>query len=146
ERADAGHGRARPRRAAPALRTRAGLRRDPTGSPFRRGLSRPRLRRSPMETLKSVTHTRWDDLPRDEVNATFGRKLVSGEQITMAQVFLAPGGGAPKHQHENEQFSYVVQGTLRFWIGEDEKVIDVKAGEVLQIPANVPHRAEAQDN
>ena len=63
----------------------------------------------------------------------------------MAQVFLAPGGGAPKHSHENEQFSYVVKGTLRFWIGDDEKVIDVKAGEVLQIPGNVPHRAEAQD-
>jgi len=99
-----------------------------------------------METLKSVTHTRWDDMPRDEVNATFGRKLVSGEQITMAQVFLSTGGGAPKHHHENEQFSYVVKGTLRFWIGDDEKVIDVKAGEVLQIPANVPHRAEAQDD
>ena len=99
-----------------------------------------------METLKAVTHTRWDDLPRDEVNPTFGRKLVSGEQITMAQVFLAPGGGAPKHHHENEQFSYVVKGTLRFWIGDEEKVLDVKAGEVLQIPANVPHRAEAQDH
>ena len=98
-----------------------------------------------MTMLKSVTHTRWDDLPRDEVNATFGRKLVSGDQITMAQIFLKPGGGAPKHQHENEQFSYILQGTLRFWIGDEEKVIDVKAGGVLQIPANVPHRAEALD-
>jgi len=99
-----------------------------------------------MNTLKSVTHTRWDDLPRDEVNPTFGRKLVSGELITMAQVFLAPGGGAPKHQHENEQFSYVVKGTLRFWIGDEERPIDVKAGEVLQIPGQVPHRAEALDD
>ena len=99
-----------------------------------------------MKTLKSVTHTRWDDMPRDQVNATFGRKLVSGDQITMAQVFLAPGGGAPKHTHENEQFSYVVKGTLRFWIGDGERVIDVNAGEVLQIPGDVPHRAEALDD
>ena len=98
-----------------------------------------------METLKPVTHTRWEDLPLDHVNATFDRKLVSGEHITIAQVFLKPGGGAPKHRHENEQFSYIMKGTLRFWVGDEERLIDVKAGEVLHLPPNVPHRAEAQD-
>lgn len=99
-----------------------------------------------MSTLKPVTHTRWDDLPLDAVNPTFGRRLVSGEHLTMAQIFLKPGGGAPKHSHENEQFSYILQGTLRFWIGDDERVIDVNAGEVLQLPPHVPHRAEALDD
>ena len=96
-----------------------------------------------MDTTRRVTHTRWDEMPRDAVNATFGRKLVSGEHITIAQVFLAVGGGAPKHQHENEQFSYVVKGTLRFWIGDDEEMLDVRGGEILHILPNVPHRAEA---
>lgn len=99
-----------------------------------------------METLKPATHTRWDDLPLDHVNATFDRKLVSGEHLTVAQVFLKPGGGAPRHQHVNEQFSYVVKGTLRFWIGDDEKQVDVKGGEVMHLPPNVPHRAEALDD
>lgn len=98
-----------------------------------------------METLKPVTHTRWDELPLDHVNATFDRRLVSGEHVTIAQVFLAPGGGAPRHTHENEQFSYIMKGTLRFWIGDDEKVVDVRAGEILHLPPNVPHRAEAVD-
>jgi len=99
-----------------------------------------------MSELKPVTHTRWDDQPLDAVNATFDRKLVSGEHITIAQVFLKPGGGAPKHSHENEQFSYIMKGTLRFWVGDDERLIDVKAGEVLHLPPNVPHRAEALDD
>jgi quercetin dioxygenase-like cupin family protein len=53
----------------------------------------------------------------------------------------------PKHEHHNEQISYILKGTLRFWLGDDEsEVIDVAAGEVLTIPPNVPHRAEALDD
>ncbi len=98
-----------------------------------------------METVKTATLTRWEDQPLDHVNATFDRRLVSGEHLTIAQVFLAPGGGAPKHSHENEQFSYVIRGTLRFWIGDEERVQDVRAGEILHLPCNLPHRAEALD-
>jgi quercetin dioxygenase-like cupin family protein len=85
-------------------------------------------------------------VPLDHVNATFDRKLVSGEHITIAQVYLKKGGGAPKHHHANEQFSYVMRGTLRFWIGDDDQQLDVKGGEVLHLPPNVPHRAEALDD
>ena len=99
-----------------------------------------------MDTLKSATLTRWDDQPLDHVNATFDRRLVSGEHLTIAQVFLAKGGGAPKHQHVNEQFSYLIKGTLRFWIGDEERVVDVHAGEILHLPPDLPHRAEAQDD
>jgi quercetin dioxygenase-like cupin family protein len=50
----------------------------------------------------------------------------------------------PRHQHENEQLTYILEGALKFWIGADEKeVITVRAGEVLHIPSNVWHKAEA---
>ena len=53
----------------------------------------------------------------------------------------------PRHQHENEQITYIIEGALRFWIGEDEKQRqDVRAGEVLHIPANVWHKAEALED
>ena len=46
--------------------------------------------------------------------------------------------------HENEQFTYILEGALRFWIGaEDGEEIVVRAGEVLHIPSNVPHKAVA---
>lgn len=99
-----------------------------------------------MDALKPVTHTRWDDMPLDHVNPTFDRRLVTGEHLTIAQVFLKAGGGAPMHRHENEQFSYILKGTLRFWVGDDERQIDVKAGEVLHLPSNVPHKATALDD
>ena len=65
----------------------------------------------------------------------------------LAHVYLAKGAIVPLHVHENEQLTYILEGTLRFWLGEDgSEVVDVSAGEVLHIPSNVPHRAEALDD
>ena len=62
----------------------------------------------------------------------------------LAQVYLEQGCVVPKHSHENEQLTYILEGTLRFWLGDDEsEVVDVAAGEVLHIPSNLPHKAEA---
>src|SRR6476469_6284025 len=64
--------------------------------------------------------------------------------MMLAHVYLEQGCIVPKHEHENEQLTYILEGTLRFWLGDDEaEVVDVHAGEVLHIPAHVPHRAEA---
>ena len=84
----------------------------------------------------SVTHTRWDDLPREAVTDTISRKVLSGDKMMIAQVFLEKDAVVPQHHHENEQITYIVEGALKFWIGEDgsEEVI-VRSGEVLQIPS-----------
>jgi quercetin dioxygenase-like cupin family protein len=72
------------------------------------------------------------------------RKLITGDRMMLAQVFLKKGCIVAKHQHHNEQLTYILEGALRFWIGEDEsQVQDVHAGEVLHIPSNVWHKAEA---
>ncbi len=95
----------------------------------------------------SVRHVRWDDLPREKVTDSLSRKLVTGERMMLAQVFLDEGCIVPKHSHENEQLTYILSGALRFWIGEDEsEVIDVRAGEVLHIPSHVPHKALALED
>ena len=75
------------------------------------------------------------------------RKLITGERIMVGQIFLKKGCIVPKHSHENEQITYIVEGVLRFWIGEDglQEVL-VRAGEVLHIPANLPHKAEALED
>lgn len=96
-------------------------------------------------TAKSpVTWYRWDAIEREELSPTIGRKLITGDRMMLAHVYLAKGAIVPKHSHENEQLTYILEGALRFWIGEDqtEEVI-VRAGEVLHIPSNVPHKAEA---
>jgi quercetin dioxygenase-like cupin family protein len=98
-------------------------------------------------TTHSVTWYRWDELPRETVSPMLDRKLITGDRMMIAQVFLKKGCIVPKHSHENEQLTYILEGALHFWIGPDEQVeLDVRAGEVLHIPSNVPHKAEALED
>jgi quercetin dioxygenase-like cupin family protein len=91
-----------------------------------------------------ATHYRWDDLPKEPLKEDLSRRLISTERMMIAQVFLEQGAVVPSHSHENEQLTYILEGTLRFWLGEDEsQIVDVAAGEVLHIASRVPHRAEA---
>ena len=102
---------------------------------------------SPSPADSPVRHVRWDDLTVEPVTDVISRRLITGEKMMLAHVYLDAGAIVPKHSHHNEQLTYVLQGALRFWIGEDEaEVIDVRAGEVLVIPAHVPHKAEALED
>jgi len=93
---------------------------------------------------RSVTHHRWADIPKERLSDVLDRKLITGDRMMLAHVYLKKGAVVPQHSHENEQITYILEGGLRFWIGADElEVIDVLAGEVLHIPSNVPHKAEA---
>ena len=92
-------------------------------------------------------HYRWDDLPREELNPLLGRRLITGGDRMIAHVYLKKGCIVPKHEHHNEQLTYVLEGSLRFRLGEDgDQVVDVNAGEVLCIPRNLPHEAEALED
>jgi quercetin dioxygenase-like cupin family protein len=91
-----------------------------------------------------ATLHRWEDLPREELKEGIQRRLVSTERMMIAHVYLDSGAIVPRHEHENEQLTYILEGTLRFWLGEDDsQMVDVHAGEVLHIPSGLPHRAEA---
>ena len=91
-----------------------------------------------------ATHHRWDDLPKEPLKDDLSRRLISTDRMMLAQVFLEKGCVVPLHSHENEQLTYILEGKLRFWLGEDEsETVDVGAGEVLHIPSWVPHKAEA---
>jgi quercetin dioxygenase-like cupin family protein len=93
---------------------------------------------------RSVTHHRWEDMPKESLSDVLERRLITGDRMMLAHVYLKKGAIVPRHSHENEQITYILEGGLRFWIGADEsEVIDVLAGEVLHIPSNVPHKAEA---
>ena len=96
---------------------------------------------------QSVTFYRWDEMPKEQVTEVFARRLITGDRMMLAHVYLKKGAIVPRHSHENEQLTYILEGGLRFWIGEDEaQVIDVMAGEVLHIPSRVQHKAEALED
>ena len=70
-------------------------------------------------------------------------------QPTVAESAAPPAEGddVPRHSHDNEQITYILHGALQFWFGADDgREIIVRAGEVLVIPSNVPHRALALED
>ena len=94
-----------------------------------------------------VTFYRWNDMAVEQVNPGLSRRLVTGERMMLAHVYLKKGNVVPRHHHENEQLTYVVEGALHFWIGEDEsEEITIRAGEVLHLPSWVWHKAEALED
>lgn len=96
---------------------------------------------------QNVTFYRWEDMPKEKVSDMLDRRLITGEQVMLTHVYLKKGAIVPQHNHHNEQITYILEGALRFWIGEDEsEVIDVRAGEVLHIPSLVKHKAEALED
>jgi quercetin dioxygenase-like cupin family protein len=96
---------------------------------------------------RSVTFYRWNDIPKEPLSDVLDRKLITADRMMLAHVYLKKGAIVPRHFHENEQLTYILEGGLRFWIGEDEsQVIDVMAGEVLHIPSLVQHKAEALED
>jgi quercetin dioxygenase-like cupin family protein len=91
-----------------------------------------------------ATLYRWEDLPKERLKQDLERRLISTERLMLAHVYLEQGCVVPQHSHENEQLTYILEGLLRFRLGGDESdVLDVAAGEVLHIPSNMPHAAEA---
>lgn len=93
------------------------------------------------------TWYRWDQVEREELHERLSRRLITGDQMMLAHVYLKKGCVVPKHFHINEQFTYILAGALRFLVGDDgaEEIV-VRAGEVLHLPANVPHEAHALED
>ena len=91
-----------------------------------------------------VSFYRWDSMKKERVSDMLERRLITGDRMMLAHVYLKKGCIVPKHSHENEQLTYILEGALKFWIGDDgAEEITVNAGEVLLIPSNIPHKAEA---
>lgn len=100
-----------------------------------------------MSTRDEARWYRWDDIPKERLTDLLERRLITGERIMVAHVYLKKGCVVPRHFHENEQVSYVLEGVLRFWIGErEEEERLVRAGEVVHLPSNLPHKAEALED
>lgn len=66
--------------------------------------------------------------------------------MMISRVVLERGFRVPTHAHENEQMAVVLSGRVKFTIDEgtaEESERVLVGGEVLVLPANVPHAAEA---
>jgi unsaturated pyranuronate lyase len=91
-----------------------------------------------------LLHVSWDDVEAEPMNPLLLRQYVSGENITVARVQLKKGAVVARHTHHNEQVTCVLAGalTLRF----PEREVTLRPGEILCIPSNLPHEAEAPED
>ena len=83
----------------------------------------------------------WAKVEMEELNPLISRQMLSGAQSTIARVYLKRGAIVPRHSHHNEQITFILDGALKFTFDDGELMVN--KGEVLLIPANVPHAAEA---
>ena len=105
-------------------------------------------------STQTVRLHRWDEIALEKVTEMLSRKVVTGEREMLAQIYLKRGCLVPMHSHESEQMTYVLQGGLKFLIGErlgvycgaGREEITVREGEVLHISSWVEHQAEALED
>lgn len=89
-----------------------------------------------------------DSLPAEEVKAGTGttRQVLigpgEGPNFALRRFTMEPGGGMPRHTNTVEHEQYVLRGAARVTLGDE--VHEVKAGDVLYIPAGMPHSYTAQ--
>ncbi len=84
----------------------------------------------------------WDDVPVEQVTPLMERKIVTGDKVMIAKMKFKDGFLVPLHSHENEQVTQLISGKMRFWFGENkEQEMEMNPGDVIVIPANLPHAA-----
>jgi quercetin dioxygenase-like cupin family protein len=88
--------------------------------------------------------TSWDKIEKEKLSATITRQMIFGEKAMLARIFLARGAIVPRHSHVNEQITWIISGALKLIFDDGETIL--RGGEMLLIPANVPHAAEALED
>jgi quercetin dioxygenase-like cupin family protein len=94
----------------------------------------------------------WSSVKLEVLTPMLSRRVLTAEHTMIAQVYLKKGAVVKAHEHHNEQITYILEGGLRFWLGENaDKApnaahVDVMAGEVLLIPGGLRHQAEALED
>lgn len=88
-----------------------------------------------------MKHVKWEDVPAERLNDKFVRKLAWDGRIMIGMTLVDKGYVVPLHAHDNEQVTFVESGVWRFTL--EGSTLDVGPGEMIFIPANVQHTAEA---
>jgi quercetin dioxygenase-like cupin family protein len=91
-----------------------------------------------------MQHYEWDKVEREKLNPLLARQVIQSDNMTVARMYLGKGCLVPEHSHHNEQISMVEQGSAKFVVAGEERIMH--AGEALRIPPNVPHHVEALED
>jgi quercetin dioxygenase-like cupin family protein len=90
----------------------------------------------------------WADLPSDAPIPLLNRSKFEAQNMLVANVRLTKGCHVALHSHESEQVAIILSGRTRWTLGEGtgQRQIEAGEGEVVHLPANVPHGVDALED
>ncbi len=94
--------------------------------------------------MSEVQHKDLRAMTPEVLNPKMTRRLVWGERLMGSLIEFKAGAVVASHQHENEQLTYCVSGTMHFTF--PDRKITLRPGQVLLIPGNMPHGAEMPED
>ena len=86
----------------------------------------------------------WNGIPETELSPGLTRQMIHTPRMTILRVSFKKGVASPAHQHVHEQVTMLASGAMRFDLA-GEKIV-LRPGDLLPIPSNVPHSAEALED
>ncbi|HEV7700355.1 MAG TPA: cupin domain-containing protein [Pyrinomonadaceae bacterium] len=89
--------------------------------------------------------TDWNSVPAERISDGIDRQLVVGQAIMLCRLRFDPFVVTPAHRHPHEQATLVMQGKVKFVIGDDERIVIASPGDVLHFPSNNWHGATMLD-
>ena len=85
----------------------------------------------------------WDSIPIEHIAEGIDRQMIVGQNIMICRLRFDPFVITPPHQHPHEQLTLVMQGKVKFILGDEERI--VSAGDTLHFPSNHWHGATMLD-
>ncbi len=90
---------------------------------------------------------RWEEVAQDHPVPLLHRRLIKGNEMLLAMIELEKGCTVGLHHHDSEQIAYVISGHVRWGVGDpgtpERREFEMRGGEVLHLPSNLPHQIEA---
>lgn len=89
----------------------------------------------------------WDEIPQERLNEKIVRQIILGDELMLVKLTMQAGAVVQRHSHSNEQMSYILMGRIIFTYGQHmEHQTVLGPGDVLHLPAHLPHAAECLED
>ena len=84
---------------------------------------------------------KYDEMQPQKVAEGIERRIMHTDNLMLVNVEFSDGpteAPDPFHSHPHEQASYIAEGEVYLFVGDEEKV-HLKAGDHFAIPSGIPH-------
>jgi mannose-6-phosphate isomerase-like protein (cupin superfamily) len=86
----------------------------------------------------------FNTLQPEHVTSQYHRKIVQGENLSVARLEAAKGSTTRSHKHRYEEMIFLLQGSWRFRLPTGEVIL--KPNQMLTIPAGTEHSSEVLED